>query len=145
MGRPTKYDPKYCQDIIEFFDQPYYIYETEERMSASGAIKEIKVKIPNRMPTFDSYGRKIGVLDETLREWAKKYPDFSASYKICKGIQKDFVRLHGMSGGYNGSFTKFVAVNCLDMVDKSEVKTENDHKVDGPSISFALDVKPEDL
>ena len=64
---------------------------------------------------------------------------------IVTGKQKNALIQGGLSGEYSSSFAKFVAVNCTDMVDKSEVKSENEHNIDGPKIGFALDVKPEDL
>lgn len=50
MGRPTKYDPSFCEEIIEY-----------GRMGFS------KAEMAN---AFD-------VIRETLDEWAKRYPDFS--------------------------------------------------------------------
>ena len=145
VGRPTKYKESYPQELKEYFDQPLYVYRTEQKMSASGAVKDIEVREPNGMPTFEGFARKIGVLHETLVEWTKKHDAFSVAYKDCKGVQKQFILHHGMTGGYNANFTKFVAINNLGMVDKSEVKTENEHHVQAYGLAFDLTQDPDDL
>lgn len=54
VGRPSKYDPKYCQQIVEFMAQGY---------------------------SFESFSGEIGVAKDTLNEWCDQYPDFSAAKK----------------------------------------------------------------
>jgi hypothetical protein len=43
-----------------------------------------------------------------------------AGYKVCLSIQKARNQEGGMSGAYNASFAKFLAVNTHGMSDKSE-------------------------
>lgn len=145
IGRPTKYKPEYCQLLIEHFDIPFYKTIVEEKMSASGQVKELKRQVPNDFPTLEGFARKLGVVPDTLGNWSKENPEFLGAIKVAKGIQKEFLKVHGLNGGYVSSFAKFIAVNVTDLVDKSEVKTENDHNVKGYGLAFDLSQKPEDL
>lgn len=144
VGRPTKYKEEYCQQMIDYFNQPLYVYEAEERMSASGAIKEVMVKRANDIPLFEAFAFDIcGVCDDTIREWRDIHPEFSSSYKIAKGFQKRFIKTHALSKNYSEGFSKFFAINNLGMVEKSELKTENEHKHEGYGLAFDLTRKPE--
>lgn len=145
MGRPTKYKPEYCEKLIEHFNIPFYKTIIEEKMSASGAVKELKRQVPNDFPTLEGFCRKIGITPDTIQNWAKANDDFLRALKIAKGIQKEFLTTHGLSGAYNNNFAKFISVNLTDYIDKSEVKTENEHNVKGYGLAFDLTTKPEDL
>jgi hypothetical protein len=54
MGRPTKYDPTYCDDIV--------------RVMGTGLSKT-------------AWAGTVGVCHDTVIEWAKVYPDFSDAVK----------------------------------------------------------------
>lgn len=56
-GRPTKYDPAYCEGIVEH--------------CTTGA-------------SITSYAAEIGVCRDTISEWANIHPEFSASVKRAK-------------------------------------------------------------
>ena len=145
-GRPTKYKPEYCKKIIEYFDQPLYLTVEVEKMSATGAIKTVKETVANDMPTFEGFAFDIcKVCHDTILEWCKVHDKFSEAYKIAKGLQKKFVINHGMNGRYNSGFAKFFAINNLDMADRTEVKSENEHEVKGYGLAFDLSKKPEDI
>ena len=96
------------------------------------------------MPTFEGFAKEINVNVDTLKAWRDVHEEFSASYKKCKDIQKRFLLSHGLTGGYNSSFAKFVAINCTDMVDRTEVKSENQHEVKGYGLAFDLSEKPKE-
>lgn len=116
-GRPTDYKPEYCQMMLDHFNQPLYV--TKKKEIASGGRKVIvEEEKPNSMPTFERFALNIGVIHETLRNWCKSNPEFFAAYSACKDIQKNFILEHGMMGGYNAGFAKFVAVNVTDLRDK---------------------------
>lgn len=80
-GSPTKFDPKYTEELIKFFDiEPYkqVVSESTKESFKDGGIKKESVKyrlIPNRMPTLYSFSRKIGVAYSTIWRWAEKGKD----------------------------------------------------------------------
>jgi hypothetical protein len=125
-GRPTKYDPKYCEEIVEYFDQSPHKDVDIPHMGATGEFKWMDYKrMSNQLPTFLGFAKKIGVNGDTLVEWAKeenkeKYPGFSAAYIRAKELQKWFIIENGLNGLYNPQFAIFVAKNITDMRDKTE-------------------------
>lgn len=135
-GRPTKYDPKYCEKIIEYFDQEPHKDVDIPHMGKTGEFKWMDFKrVSNPLPTFLGFAKKIGVNGDTLVEWAKeenkeKYPGFSAAYLHAKELQKWFLIENGLNGLYNPAFTIFVATNITDMKNK-EVK-QHEGKDGGP-------------
>lgn len=62
MSRPTKYDEKYCEMLIEHMAEGY---------------------------SFESFGGIIEVNEDTLYEWVKVHPKFSDSKSI--GTQKSMI------------------------------------------------------
>jgi len=112
-GRPTKYDEKYCEEIVEFFDQePFKVSQGD-----NGKIE----LMPCALPTFERFAFKIGVHRDTLHEWLKKHPEFSDAYKKAKDLQKDILIQNGLVGAYDKTFAIFVAKNVTDMSDKQGI------------------------
>jgi regulator of sigma D len=69
VGRPTDYNPKYCQGIIDY-------------------MKDGKFKI--------QYAVEIGVCESTIYEWAKKHDEFSKSIRIAEECCKAWWINHGV-------------------------------------------------
>ena len=60
-GRPSKYDPSFCEKVEEL-----------------GALGKSRIWIAT----------ELGVIDETLREWAKVHPEFSVSLTRAKQLEQ---------------------------------------------------------
>jgi len=111
-GRPTKYKPEYCQDIIDFFTT-----------SLSNPDKP-------ELPFFSAYARKIQVNTDTLHEWKKVHPKFSESYSKCQQIQEEILTQGGLSRTFDAGFAWRTGKNICGWRDvkefKQDVKTEHD-------------------
>ena len=128
-GRPTKYDPKYCDGLIEFFNR-----EPSVPLIVDGEVMMHKgepIMIACRLPTFEMFALSIGVHRETLRNWADANPEFFAAYKKAEDYQKEILIQNGLSGGYEKTFAIFTAKNVTDMTDKAHI----DHTTKGESLS----------
>lgn len=112
-GAPTKYDLKYCEEILKYFDCKPTIEQICARKMAEGLIE---------FPTFEKFASIIGVHIDTMLEWCKVHEEFSEAYKVCKQMQKHFIIQMGLNGLYPAAAFCFVAKNCTDMRDKSEVE-----------------------
>jgi hypothetical protein len=127
-GRPSKYDPKYCAELVSFFSVEPYRKEVSEKSKeyfADGKVKKTSEKyrfVPSDMPTFARFARKIGVNPDTLHEWKKNHPEFSEAYNDAKELQKHFLVTIGLAGAAPPASFIFVAKNVTDMRDKQEVK-----------------------
>ena len=78
-GRPTKFSPM-------IYDQVRQYLQTcgKENMS---------------LPSIEGLATHLGVISETIREWAKQYPEFSATIKKLAEMQKQQLMDDGMYGG----------------------------------------------
>lgn len=121
-GRPTKYKPGYCQEIVKFFSkEPYTEKELKHYQDDGETIKWIDYKeVANDIPFFSDFAASIGVNDDTLQNWTKKHPDFFGAYMRAKELQKQFLITNGLKGLYNPRFAIFTATNITDMQDKKE-------------------------
>jgi len=138
-GRPTKYDPKYCKMIIDYFNVEAY---TEKQTMTStnektGEEKEYTKTRPTDFPTIEWFAASIDVNDSTLEDRSKKYKEFYLAYSKARQLQKKILIINWMNWLYKEWFAKFVAINCFpDMKDKSErnitleLDPEDEAKVD---------------
>lgn len=124
-GRPTDYKPRYCQDIIKFFDVPF----TRERIKSvttykDGTVKEETEEVANNLPHLISFARKIGVTYETIREWGKVHPEFSVALKEVKQMRERMIESNALTGKFNATFSIFDAKNTLGWRDEQYLKGE---------------------
>lgn len=131
IGRPTKYKPEYCQQMIDFFNIP----PTRPDIRIING-NEISVDVANDLPFINSFAMKIGVNRDTLHEWTKVHEEFSDAYKKCKELQKQFLIINALNGNYNSTAFIFTAKNITDMRDKKEI----DHGVAENARDFIKDV-----
>ncbi len=120
VGRPTKYDPKFCEEIINFFKrEPYEEYPIITTYK-DGTTKEEIVRKPNSLPTFEGFAVSIGVHRETLLNWMDQNKEFFDAYKMAKDYQKNMLIENALSGLYSQPFSIFTAKNVTDMRDRFE-------------------------
>ena len=85
VGRPSKYDPRYCEEMVAFCADGF---------------------------SLTGYAGFIGVDRDTLTAWADAYPEFSLACRKAKaartlGLEKDASRVR-KDGGGAGSATLIV-------------------------------------
>ncbi len=122
-GRPSSYDPKYCEEIIAYFSvKPYQRSEDTKALEAAD------------FPSFAGFACKIGVHRETLLNWTEKHPEFFDAYKRAKELQENFLLINGMRELVHPAFAIFTAKNVLGYRDKQpgEVDTivNNTNKIE---------------
>lgn len=126
-GRPSKYDPKYCKMIVDYFDVALY---TERQSMTStnektGAEKEYTRTRPTDFPTIEWFASSIDIDDNTLENWTKEHEEFLGAYRKARQLQKKILIQNGLNWLYKEWFAKFVAINCFpEMKDRSEVDTK---------------------
>lgn len=124
-GRPSKYDTKYCEEIITFFDQEPYEDKELTHFGKNGEVSWVDYKrMANKLPTLRSFAKHIGVNVDTVYEWIKVHQEFSEAFTHAKDLQKWFLIENGLNGCYNPAFAIFTAKNITDMRDKQEVTNE---------------------
>ena len=126
-GRPTKYDSKYCQMIIDFFNvdlvRRIIVKETIHKDGKKDVVYDY---VPNRLPTLYKFCKKIKIHPSTLPEWIKNHKEFSEAYYEVKEAYKDFLCAAGLLGHFNPGFATFVAINTTTMKDKKDYGFDED-------------------
>lgn len=121
MARPTKYKRSYCGEIIAFFRAEKNRREVKTIVTGKNEYEKTEYEtVPNDLPTFAKFARKIGVNGDTLVSWAKKNKEFTAAYNMAKELQKEFLVDNGLAGLYPPASFIFTAKNVTDMRDKTE-------------------------
>lgn len=111
-GRPTKYDPKYCEMIVDYFDVKH---STGRGKNAEAA----------EFPQFTAFARLIGVTRSTLFKWTQEFPEFSDAYKTAKELQEELLVNNSLKNRYNPYFAQFVLKNGHGYRDKTDVEQVN--------------------
>ena len=102
-GRPTKYDPGMINELDK-----YLATTGKEQMS---------------LPTIQGFSLWLDVNDDTLNEWSKIYPEFSAALSRLKRIQAQQLIDDGIYGGkeVNSIIVKLLLQHNHGMKDKTDV------------------------
>lgn len=125
-GRPSKYDPKYCEEIIAFFDrdpyQPLMVKDEDGNPIPATNKSGDPHLVPCAFPTKEGFARAIGVHRDTIHQWQQDHEEFSDAIKKAEDIQKDILIQNALVGCYDRTFSIFVAKNVTDMRDKQELE-----------------------
>ena len=121
-GRPSKYDPKFCEAIVRFFDVPHSRIITIKTTGKNDYCKEEEKEVANALPFFSGFARKIGVVHDTLLEWKAKYPEFSVSFTRAKELQEEMLVANSLKGLYDSRYAVFASKNITKMRDKVELE-----------------------
>lgn len=120
-GRPSKYDPKYCDEIIEYFDIPPY-KDVKVTITKGDTIVDKIERLPNDLPTLAKFAANINVDRDTIHQWTKDHPEFSDAYKKAKVLQEHHLVTCGLNSLYNGPFAIFAAKNIIGWRDKQDIE-----------------------
>ncbi len=109
-GRPTKYEQRFCDDLVNYFDtEPY---RQLEDMNGKEYL------MPNHFPTLAGWCAKNRISRQTMHEWVKVHDEFSDAYKIAKEMQEHILINGGISGAFATAFSVFTAKNAIGWRDK---------------------------
>ncbi len=110
-GRPTKYKPEYCQQIVDFFDvEPFEIEETTTTLPNGSQVTH-KKKVAIEYPMLIDFVMKIGVSYDAIQDWNKKYPDFNRALKSAKKFQEKIIVQNAFKNRYDKTFSIFALKN----------------------------------
>jgi hypothetical protein len=121
-GRPSKYDPKFCEEIVKFFDVPKSVRVVKAEITGKNDYSKTEYEDkPNPLPTFSKFARSVGICHDCITDWAKIHPEFTEAYNVAKELQKEFLMDNGLAGLYPPASFIFTAKNITDMKDKTDV------------------------
>lgn len=127
VGRPTKYKPAYCKEIVAYFqtaaDAPTRelapVVTTTDGEKPS--VKTETRRICAELPTLEGFAGSIGVASFTLRQWAEKHEEFRVAYARAQDIQFRLLTDRGLTRQYDPTAFLFVAKNITWMKDRTAV------------------------
>lgn len=102
-GRPTDYDPKYCDDIVDYLTDGRHIIE---------------------------YAAKIGVAKSTIYEWANNNPEFSVALKKAQSKSTAWwLNLHKLkASGVQREGSDLLIIHMLKNKDREEFGDKQEEK-----------------
>lgn len=145
-GRPTKYDPKYCREIIAYFKSApktkLWVKSEKIITKSNGTTETFKEYgiLPGDLPTIEKFAMSIKVDDDTLERWADKFKGFCGAYNKAKKLEKQFLVDNGLGGLYPPASFIFVAKNVTELKDMKAV----DHTTGGEKIKGIILTEGED-
>lgn len=104
IGRPTKYDDSICEEVYQYCNVIPFHEENGKR-------------IPNTLPTKAGLAVLLGVNRDTIKEWVKIHPKFSAAIKALEAAQEHILHTNALLGLYSPAYSIFVAKNFTEMTD----------------------------
>ena len=124
-GRPTKYRSEYCKQIIDYIDygeEQFFDVSASSHTNRRGETWSDEKRIPKPLRFVGRWAQIIGVNTDTLAEWCRVHPEFSAAYARARQIQAEHILQCGFAGLSDANISKFAAVNMTDLSDKTETK-----------------------
>ncbi len=110
-GRPTKYRPEINDELDKYLE-------------TTGSAKR-------KLPTIQGFSLWLGVNDDTLNEWTKTYPRFSATLERLKKLQAEQLIDDGTyDKSTNATIIKLLLQNNHGMRERRDITTD-DQKLEG--------------
>ena len=141
-GRPSDYttDEEMCALVDEYLDtvkddykivrKPYIDKDGNER-------EAVDVMYEVNLPMLEDFALMLGKDDDTIVEWRKKYPKFSAACRKIELEQKKRLINSGLSGNYNATIAKLNLSANHGMAEKTETDiTSKGEKISGVAVEF---------
>ena len=102
VGRPSEYDPSYCDKVDEYLENA-----SRENM---------------HLPKVESFAIYLGVTKKTLYNWSKEHEEFLHALDKIMTIQAERLIDDGIYGGkeVNATIVKLLLMNNHDMREKND-------------------------
>ncbi len=136
-GRPSKYLPEYCDQLVEFYNQPSTFERIRTITTKAGTVIEETFEAPNKPRHVVDFCDSIGIRIATFYEWITEHVEFSEAYAHAKTYLERNIVDNALLSNYNPGFAGLVSKNWLGWKDKTEV----DQKITGTLTAGTPDPK----
>lgn len=126
-GRPISYEPRFCQMLIDYFDQePTEDVKIDHFKDGTKAWTDTKQKA-RKIPTLTKFCKIIDRSWQAVHEWLNSesavfQQPFKDAYAYARAIRCDFLNDGALIAGYPPNTFKFISVNLTDQRDKQQVE-----------------------
>lgn len=118
-GRPSSYDPVYCDKILEYFDQPLTVKKKVKKI-VKGIPFEEEIEEPTNLPTLYGFARSIGVCKKTINNWCDNHEEFLRAVNKAKAMMADNLINNGLLNRYNNRIVQLLLASQLDIRETNE-------------------------
>ncbi|MDE2100929.1 MAG: hypothetical protein KGL39_27025 [Patescibacteria group bacterium] len=157
--RPTKYKPEFCQQIVDYFSEWDIVEKIVDSTGRGGTTTHYETV---RVPSIYGFAARIGVNQDTLREWANgrypddhknkslrgklKHPDFSVSFRHAQGLEDAIVHEYGMAGRLDRGLATLYFTNKLKYKDSRHIDMTSDGErlQTAPAVVSVIAARPND-
>jgi len=123
LGRPSKYTPRFCKSIIDYFTQDLYYNRVKSQITQkNGSIVKNYEQVPNPPKFLSDFAYSIGVDVKTLNNWSKQFPDFFLAFMRVKQMSQNHIVALANMGLYNSNFAQFTMTNISDWRFKKDIE-----------------------
>ena len=149
-GRPTKYKPEYCQEILEFFNREPWERKHVEDSNGNKLFKKngepFIDKVIAQFPTFEKFAADRGVTHKTLINWHSE-EEFLQAYNIAKQMQHHILLQNGLFANYSPQYAALITHNTCTHVDGKRYgsKVDTDLTTGGESLNKDVELSEEQL
>lgn len=112
----VSYDESFCGRLLTYFDVPPF--KITEVMKKDGSVTLLETA--SELPTFAGFAKALGVTQQVLARWEKKYPAFREAADKARDLQYNILVQNSLRGNYSASFAVFTAKNMLGWKDGKE-------------------------
>lgn len=131
VGRPTKYEQRFAQELIAFFAASSDVWD-ERVLKTAGGGERLEL-VPKKFPTLARFATMIDVNFTTVYRWAHEKDEdgnpvnaeFCNAYAHAKALQEAILIEGGMAGVYQSQFVVLAAKNIIGWREKIEQTTED--------------------
>lgn len=111
--------------LFRFFNIPAYNIKDVTITKPDGTTIEKTEREANDLPFYIDWCQLVGISIDTMYEWIKVHPEFSASYKKTIELREKLVVVNALQGLYTNAFAIFTMKNKFGWRDEQHLKTEH--------------------
>lgn len=125
VGRPSKYKPDFHpKSIINYFRIEPWTAKDMTITKSDGTTIDKTEREANNIVFFEDWCDSVGISDDAMVSWTKKYPEFKAAYKRARTLQENMIVVNALQGLYTNAFSIFYLKNKYGYRDEQFLKGE---------------------
>lgn len=114
----TKYDPRYCQKLIDYFNIPPY---DEKYIFDKKKGKIFVGRVPREMPILSKFCFDMGVSLRFITDWAEKHKEFAEAMNQARDMQEYILVTNSLLGLYTSNVAIFSMKNLIGWKNEQDI------------------------
>lgn len=131
IGRPSKYKPIYCEQLISFFNREHTFEGSITHTNKKGDTWTSYQTKANPVPLLVDFAQWLGVGTTTLQRWEQQHDAFRVAITHAQDLQLAHLSTVAGMGLYNSNWAVFMAKNISKWRDKKDIEHSGDIGISG--------------